>query len=176
MSNGSPCITSARDAGDSSGTPPSSFVSPNVGRGVEVNANIGQGAHRIRPLPVVTPLGAGARISGFTQQNKNYNNKCQSSSKKKRSQQRAATRRKQQERINKQGQYKQKADSFLSSVQPSVAELLEHSNQGPHADRQRLQKELRISAEALHRAQDEEGHIVQSMVENWLKAGLAMSR
>ena len=161
MSTGSPCIASAHDAGATSGTPRSPFVSPNVGRGVEVNTNIGQGGHRIRPLPVVTPQGAGVRISGLTETQTHNNSKKASSSRKRRSQQRAATKRKQLERLHQQEAFKQKADSFLSSVQPSVAELLEHSNQGPNADRLRLQKELRVSAEALHKAQEEEVHIVQ---------------
>jgi hypothetical protein len=143
-----------------------------VGRGVGVNINIEQGHHGTHPLPVVTPPGAGVRISGFTDNQTNYNNKQPSSNKKRRSQQRAATRRKQQERIQQQDAFKHKADTFLTSVQPSVAELLTHSNQDPTAERQRLQKELRISAEALHKAQEEEEHIVQSMVENWLNGGV----
>jgi hypothetical protein len=121
---------------------------------------------------VVTPQGAGVRISGLTETQTHNNSKKASSSRKRRSQQRAATKRKQLERLHRQESFKQKADSFLSSVQPSVAELLEHSNQGPNADRLRLQKELRVSAEALHKAQEEEVHIVQSMVENWLKGGV----
>jgi hypothetical protein len=55
---------------------------------------------------------------------------------------------KQRHRLNQQYEYKRKADSFLSNVRPSIAELLEHSNQPPDTQRRKLQKDLTQSRRA----------------------------